>query len=96
MTPSGIELPTFLSVAQHLNHCATAVPPIFLSSVWNSYDILFVDFGGKFNEITGINPTVNVFIPKHMHMYPVLFISDLSFPFYKQVPIVRRGVHSRK
>ena len=26
MTPAGIELVTFRFVAQHLNHCATAVP----------------------------------------------------------------------
>jgi len=26
MTPAGIELATFRFVAQHLNHCATAVP----------------------------------------------------------------------
>ena len=26
MTPAGIELATFGFVAQHLNHCATAVP----------------------------------------------------------------------
>jgi len=26
MTPSGIETATFRFVAQHLNHCATAVP----------------------------------------------------------------------
>ena len=26
MTPSGIEQTTFRFVAQHLNHCATAVP----------------------------------------------------------------------
>ena len=28
MTPSGIELATFQFVAQHLNHCATAVPTV--------------------------------------------------------------------
>jgi len=28
VTPSGIELGTFQFVAQHLNHCATAVPQI--------------------------------------------------------------------
>jgi hypothetical protein len=27
MTPAGIEPETFRFVAQHLNHCATAVPP---------------------------------------------------------------------
>ena len=26
LTPAGIELATFRFVAQHLNHCATAVP----------------------------------------------------------------------
>ena len=30
MTPSGIEPATFRFVAQHLNHCATAVPRAFL------------------------------------------------------------------
>jgi len=28
MTPAGIELATFRFVAQHLNHCATAVPKL--------------------------------------------------------------------
>ena len=28
MTPTGIEPVTFRFVVQHLNHCATAVPPI--------------------------------------------------------------------
>ena len=30
MTPAGIELATFRFVAQHVNHCATAVPRNFL------------------------------------------------------------------
>ena len=33
MTPSGIEPTTFRFVAQHLNHCATAVPACFYISV---------------------------------------------------------------
>ena len=33
MTPAGIEPATFRFVAQHLNHCATAVPlfPLYLT-----------------------------------------------------------------
>jgi len=27
LTPAGIEPATFRFIAQHLNHCATAVPP---------------------------------------------------------------------
>ena len=30
LTPAGIEPATFLFVAQHLNHCATAVPYIYI------------------------------------------------------------------
>ena len=33
MTSSEIESATFRFVAQHLNHCATAVPP---KNVWNA------------------------------------------------------------
>ena len=36
MTPSGIKPATFRFVAQHLNHCATAVPPMlrYCSETW--------------------------------------------------------------
>ena len=37
MTPSGIEPATFLFVAQHLNHCATAVLCIQDRNKWKSY-----------------------------------------------------------
>ena len=33
MTPSGIEPATFRFVAQHLNHCATAVPYICINTL---------------------------------------------------------------
>jgi hypothetical protein len=36
MTTSGIEPAIFRFVAQHLNHCATAVPAAFFTS-WNKY-----------------------------------------------------------
>ena len=32
-TPAGIEPATFLFVAQHLNHCATAVPTRILCEI---------------------------------------------------------------
>jgi len=34
ITPAGIEPATFRFVAQHLNHCATAVPPDIKDN-WN-------------------------------------------------------------
>ena len=37
MTPAGIEPTTFRFVAQHLNHCATAVPLQF-RTVYDSED----------------------------------------------------------
>jgi len=35
MTPAGIEPATFRFVAQHLNHCATAVPAFHLDGYDN-------------------------------------------------------------
>ena len=39
MTPSGIEPATFRFVAQHLNHCATAVP----SQTWDISECTWID-----------------------------------------------------
>jgi len=36
LTPAGIEPATFLFVAQHLNHCATAVP-MYIYIIWLIY-----------------------------------------------------------
>ena len=44
MTPSGIKPATFRFVAQHLNHCATAVPPFRTTSEKSQYLI-------QYNEI---------------------------------------------
>ena len=38
LTPAGIEPATFRFVAQHLNHCAAAVPVLFGSN-GNSYTV---------------------------------------------------------
>jgi len=37
MTPAGIEPATFRFIAQHLNHCATAVPHTMSVSSYNEY-----------------------------------------------------------
>jgi len=53
MTPAGIEPATFLFVAQHLNHCATAVPYCFMyTSVY--YLLLLLLFQGIKLIITNI------------------------------------------
>ena len=38
MTPSGVEPATFRFVAQHLNHCSTAVPAFYVDR-WNYFPI---------------------------------------------------------
>ena len=40
LTPAGIELATFRFVAQHLNHCATAVPVRIRNADKYGYDDL--------------------------------------------------------
>jgi hypothetical protein len=40
MTPSAIEQATFRFVAQHLNHCATAVSIQFIAEVHNATDYI--------------------------------------------------------
>ena len=39
VTPAGIETATFRFVAQHLNHCATAVPLLLQQGVWNNLEV---------------------------------------------------------
>jgi len=46
MTPSGIEPATFRFVAQHLNHCGTAVPCDTTGISYNEYWWLLGGFGG--------------------------------------------------
>jgi len=40
MTSSGIEPVTFRFVAQHLNHCATAVPLCLLGAMYNLFSYM--------------------------------------------------------
>ena len=44
MTPTGIEPATFRFVAQNLNHCATAVPPVTLVGECKLWTSLLCDF----------------------------------------------------
>jgi len=39
LTPAGIEPATFRFVAQHLNHCATAVPTFAAVVQYNSFSL---------------------------------------------------------
>jgi len=47
VTPAGIKPATFRFVAQHLNHCATAVPALQPVAVHTLYDIQFNYFSNK-------------------------------------------------
>jgi len=69
LTPAGIEPATFRFVAQHLNHCATAVPlshmVYSLSDRWDGNGVKMgtdKNFSGLLNfggEINGKHPTWN-------------------------------------
>ena len=49
LTPAGIEPATFRFVAQHLNHCATAVPAI----IYTDREILWLSsYKNKHNQVT--------------------------------------------
>jgi len=69
MTPSGIEPATFRLVAQHLNHCATAVPEIFNSvSVLTMRLVTLVVF---FNEL-GFADIIAINNARKLHEYSLL------------------------
>ena len=60
MTPSGIEQATFRFVAQHLNHCATAVPPQTWSSVSKYWHDLLTHLASAYPLYTVLNPTCHL------------------------------------
>jgi len=80
LTPAGIEPATFRFVAQHLNHCATAVPSeyyVHASIQYLTVDILYKK--KKMQLSTVINPTsVNVHSPQYILHF--LFLKDGEHP----------------
>ena len=78
MTPSGIEPATFRFVAQHLNHCATAVPGLKSamgnvkeSAISKEYDKYFYRTLGKAVLIYRLSlfGSVVVFFRNQIHKY---------------------------
>ena len=61
MTPSGIEPATFRFVAQHLNHCATAVP--FREYENYEYTLLNTTEISKFGQPRNVCGYRNTFLP---------------------------------
>ena len=59
LTPAGIEPATYQFLAQHLNHCATAVPPRILFVFGRNNIFLFVNVRGNMElvliDITPVN-----------------------------------------
>ena len=75
MTPAGIEPATFWFVAQHLNHCATAVPQCMYMDI---YIIL----------ITSNHKNITVIMLSHAFFYfKPIFISDSQGQETKLSPI---------
>jgi len=67
MTPSGIEPATFRFVAQHLNHCAAAVPTYAMysrlikdtSSITISSVTLFFSYGPSYQKLNRVEKLTN-------------------------------------
>jgi len=57
MTPAGIEPATFGIVAEHLNHCASAVPLSFTVKVKIAYDELLFETKQVVSVYISINIT---------------------------------------
>ena len=79
LTPAGIEPATFLFVAQHLNHCATAVPLFYLLGI-EMYGNPVIS-SGQFLSIypSGFITTVAVF--RKPNAIPLCFSIDLVLNF---------------
>ena len=55
MTPAGIEPATFRFVAQHLNHCATAIPTCHSTSLKLGLATSLMS-ASQYESLTGKNP----------------------------------------
>ena len=53
MTPAGIETTTFRFVAQHLNHCATAVPSATVVLMFSLYSVGPPDIASVLKVVLG-------------------------------------------
>ena len=93
MTPPGIEPATFRFVAQHLNHCATAVPTLFDPNIiykwiWNA------DKLGK-TLVLGKKPFLAPFCPQQILLrlpfeWPRVCLFKLSsWPLYMPYTVVK-------
>jgi len=73
MTPSGIEPVTFRFVAQHLNHCATAVPPSsFSGKKWElnnlySHESCIAQVRQWWYIVKGIKRIIAILFPRLFH-----------------------------
>ena len=59
VTQAGFEPATFRFVAQHLNHCATALPPVALrvvqkTAIWTNLSPTFATTSGRYNNMMAL------------------------------------------
>jgi len=75
LTPAGIEPATFRFVAQHLNHCATAVPPQY-HSIYLNITFFFV-----YSEVLHAVLSIVHLTPKWYYMqYQRTFVPSRATP----------------
>jgi len=82
LTPAGIEAATFRFVAQHLNHCATAVP-LYQINTDKYFRILL-----NHHFISNIRKP-NMFHPLKVHLQGVQLIHSSSVSQQYDSPVVK-------
>ena len=69
MTPAGIEPATFRFVAQHLNHCATAVSKIIVGFENIQYEMCYKD--------SNYSSDIYIYIYMYIYIYVYIYIYNI-------------------
>ena len=88
MTPAGIEPATFRFVAQHLNHCATAVPVSYI------YIYIYAGYTQKNGAVSKVNKKFISHLTRAQHTPSAAAIVQVSRALITILQCVHPGSHN--